>query len=86
MLAAIKRVKTVAELLVESGKLGRPGTVVLFKQPKCFPDHFTRGVVAAGFDFGAYEFLELGRKGDIHGVNSYFVTLALIAEIVNLRY
>src|ERR1039457_5230334 len=86
MLAPVKRVQTAAKLLVEPGKLDRTRMVMFFKEPERFPDHFACGVVAARFHFGAHEFLKLGSKRDVHGLCSYFLTLASITKIVNLWY
>ena len=60
--------------------------VVLLQKPQGFPDDLACRVVAARLNFCADELFELRGKRDVHGKALLSVTLAVITNIVNLRY
>jgi hypothetical protein len=73
-----------AEFFVELRQLRGARGIVFFQKAKGFAHDLARGVVAAGFDFGADELFQFRGKGDVHGRLLLASTLAGIAKIVNV--
>jgi hypothetical protein len=82
-MTSVKGFEAPAKLMIELSQSPGPGLFVFLQKSEGFSNHLTRGVVAAGFHFGADVLLKLRCKGNIHGILPG-QSVALITKIVNL--